>query len=113
MDISEYIKNIQVLLNDSSPQLYGLPKSTKMVSPQTYCFNNWLQLIELCLQSTYFQFHDTFYEQTDGAAMGSPLSPIVGNLFMAALETELFKHFHRVQNLGKDLLMTTFVLWQH
>ena len=39
-------------------------------------------LTELCLQTTYLQFQDQFYEQVDGAAMGSPLSPIVENLFM-------------------------------
>lgn len=27
--------------------------------------------IEICLQTTFFQFQDTFYEQLDGAAMGS------------------------------------------
>ena len=40
-----------------------------------------MQLTELCLRSTYFQFENQFYEQTDGAAMGSPLSPIIANLF--------------------------------
>ena len=37
-------------------------------------------LTELCLRSTYFVFGDTFFDQVEGAAMGSPLSPIVANL---------------------------------
>ena len=45
-----------------------------------------MQLTELCLRSTYFQFQNQFYEQTDGAAMGSPLSPIIANLFMEHIE---------------------------
>lgn len=39
-------------------------------------------LIKTCLQTTYFQFEDTFYEQVEGAAMGSPLFPLVANLYM-------------------------------
>ena len=35
-----------------------------------------------CLRSTFFSFRGAFYEQTIGVAMGSPLSPIVTNLFM-------------------------------
>ena len=31
------------------------------------------KLIEICLQTTFFQFQDTFYEQLDGTAMGSPI----------------------------------------
>ena len=33
-----------------------------------------------------FSFQDQFYEQVDGAAMGSPVSPIVANLYMEYLE---------------------------
>ena len=43
-----------------------------------------VELVELCLRITYFQFQEDFFEQTDGAAMGSPLSPIIVNLFSAA-----------------------------
>ena len=32
-----------------------------------------VKLVELCLRKTYFQFQEDFFEQTDGAAMGSPL----------------------------------------
>ena len=35
-------------------------------------------LLEFCLKTTYFQFQGSFYEQINGAAMGSPISPIVG-----------------------------------
>jgi hypothetical protein len=30
--------------------------------------------------------HQQFYEQTEGAAMGSPISPVVANLFMEFVE---------------------------
>ena len=43
-------------------------------------------LLEFCLKNTYFSFQDQFYEQVEGAAMGSPASPIVVNLYMEYLE---------------------------
>ena len=45
-----------------------------------------LQLLELCLDTTYFTFRETFYKQTHGATMGSPVSPIVASLYMEAFE---------------------------
>ena len=41
-------------------------------------------LLSLCLKTTNFRFRDTFYELTDGVAMGSPVSAIVANLFNGA-----------------------------
>lgn len=46
-------------------------------------------LTSLCLRSTYFRFKDAFFEQCDRAAMGSPLSPVVANLYMEAFEERL------------------------
>ena len=43
-------------------------------------------LLELCLKCTYFQFEGEFYLQIHGAAMGSPVSPIVCNLYMGDFE---------------------------
>ena len=34
-------------------------------------------LLEFCLKNTYLSFQGQFYEQVEGAAMGSPVSPIV------------------------------------
>ena len=43
-------------------------------------------LLEFCLKNTYFSFQGQFYEQVEGTAMGSPVSPIVANLYMEYLE---------------------------
>ena len=44
-----------------------------------------VELVELYLWSSYIEFQDSFYEQVDGTAMGSPLTPIA-NLYMESLE---------------------------
>ena len=43
-------------------------------------------LLEFCLKNTYFSFQDQFYEQVEGAVMGSRVSPIEANLYMEYLE---------------------------
>ena len=43
-------------------------------------------LSEFCHKNTYFSFKDQIYEQVEGVAMGSQVSPIVANLYMEYLE---------------------------
>jgi len=46
------------------------------------------QLLEFVLRSTYFLYKGSYYEQTEGAAMGSPVSAVVANLYMESFEEE-------------------------
>ena len=39
-------------------------------------------LLEFCLTNTYFLFQGKYYEQIQGAVMGSPISPLIANIFM-------------------------------
>ena len=50
------------------------------------CVDDIILLLEFCLKNTYFSFQGQFFEQVEGAAMGSPASPIVANLYMEYLE---------------------------
>ena len=43
-------------------------------------------LLEFCLTNTYFLFQGKYFEQVQGAAMGSPISPLIANLFMEEFE---------------------------
>ena len=43
-------------------------------------------LLGLCLNCTYFLYQGQFYQQIHGATMGSPVSPIVCNLYMEDFE---------------------------
>ena len=45
-----------------------------------------MELMGFCLHNTYFSFQNKFYKQVEGAAMGSPISPIVANLYMENFE---------------------------
>lgn len=48
-----------------------------------------LEILDLCVNQSYFQFNDNFYFQTNGLPMGSPLSPILAELFMSNFENTL------------------------
>ncbi|XP_062849575.1 uncharacterized protein LOC134311850 [Trichomycterus rosablanca] len=50
-------------------------------------------LLELCLQSTYFSYRGQFYKQKHGCAMGSPVSPIVANLYMEEVEKKALRTY--------------------
>ncbi|XP_072033432.1 uncharacterized protein [Amphiura filiformis] len=47
-----------------------------------------MELLEFVLTTTYFSFRGTIYKQKFGAAMGSPCSAIIANIFMEWLEQE-------------------------
>ena len=59
-----------------------LPQRTQMSIPKI------VTLLEFCLKNTYFLFQGKYYEQVHGAAMGSPISPLIANLFMEEFETK-------------------------
>ena len=44
------------------------------------------ELLTFCLNTTYFKYQGEFYQQVFSAAMGSPISLIIANMFM-----EMFK----------------------
>ena len=48
--------------------------------------DNIILLLEFCLKNTYFIFQGQFFEQIEGVAMGSPVSPKVANLYMEYVE---------------------------
>ena len=63
-----------------------LVKDHTLKERKVQAVSNIILLLEFCLKNTYFSFQDQFYEQVEGAAMGSPVSPIVANLCMEYLE---------------------------
>ena len=46
----------------------------------------YLELLEHCLTSGYLMFNQKFYLRIDGNAMGSPVSPIITDIYMENFE---------------------------
>lgn len=51
-------------------------------------------LFNLCMDQNYFTFDNKFYRQTSGLPMGSPLSPLLADIFMDSLEQTIFLSNH-------------------
>ncbi|XP_018372103.1 PREDICTED: uncharacterized protein LOC108766985 [Trachymyrmex cornetzi] len=72
-----------------------------------------IPLIEHCLTTTYFSYNNQFYEQTSGAAMGSPISPVIANIFMEHFEKETLGKTPKKPEVWFRYVDDTFVIWRH
>ena len=67
-------------------------------------------LLNVCLRSTHFCYKDKFYEQVEGAAMGSPVSAIVANLYMEYFEELALKSAPLAHRNWKRFVDDTFCI---
>ena len=67
-------------------------------------------LLEFCLKSTYFTFQGRYFEQQEGAAMGSLISPIVANLYMEGFEIKAISSSPHPSYLWKRFVDDTFTI---
>ncbi|XP_076659914.1 uncharacterized protein LOC143363201 [Halictus rubicundus] len=74
---------------------------------------NLIPLVQHCLTSTYFSFQDTYYEQVSGAAMGSPISPIIADIYMEHLENQILNDAPLKPTQWFRYVDDTFVVWSH
>jgi len=72
-----------------------------------------IPLIKHCLTTTYFSYNNQFYEQTSGMAMGSPISPVITNIFMGHFEKEALRKTFKKSEIWFRYIDDTFVIWRH
>ena len=73
-----------------------------------------VSLLEFVLRSTYFLYVGVYYEQTDGEAMGSPVSAVIANLYLESFEEETLQSCptDAVLPCGSGTSMTPLSLYQ-
>ena len=94
------------IIEDKLEEDKDLPRRTSMNRRHI------IKLLEFCLRSTYFVFQGQHFEQVEGAAMGSPLSPIVANIYMEHFETRALETAPHPQAFGRGLWMTHLSSWK-
>jgi hypothetical protein len=72
-----------------------------------------LALFKHILTSTYFCFDGQFYEQIDGVAMDSPISPVIANFFMEDFENKAIEQVIHKPVCWFRYVDDTFVIWPH
>jgi hypothetical protein len=72
-----------------------------------------MELLEVCLRTTYFQVNDKFFQQKDGMVMGNSLSPIVSNIFMEHFEKLALDSAPYKPSLWRRYVDDTFAVWPH
>ena len=95
--------SIQIVKNRLQ-QDTSLPQRTAMSIPQI------TSLLEFCLTHTYFLFQGKYYEQVQGAAMGSPISPLIANIFMEEFEVKALQSCPNPPSLWLRFVDDTFVI---
>jgi hypothetical protein len=76
-------------------------------------FEDILTLFHHVLTSSYFRFAGQFYEQIDGVAMGSPLSPVIANFYMEDFEEMALDRAPHKPLCWFCYVDDTFVIWPH
>ena len=67
-----------------------------------------MDILNLCLTSTYFQYNDKHYKQLRGTAMGSPVSVVVAEIVMQNIEEQALSTYTKTVPLWLRYVDDTF-----
>ena len=66
------------------------------------------ELLILSTKNVYFTFNNETDIQVDGVAMGSPLDPVLANMFMVELQKSVIPNLNDKVNLWKRFVVDTY-----
>lgn len=91
-DISSLFTNVPVqeTIEICANELYG-----GVLPSPPFSRSSFVKLMRLITCDVEFSFNNTIYTQIDGVAMGSPLGPILANIFVGYYEKRLFEDIDR------------------
>ena len=68
------------------------------------------EMLILCTKNVHYIFESRIYVQTDGIALGSPLGPVLANIFMIQLENSLLPNLTNYITFWKQYVDDTICL---
>ena len=86
--------------------------SSKVVYSPDFPKAVFIELMQMVTSGVEFSFNNTMYRQTDGIAMGSPLGPVLVNIFVGYNENKLFDFSVKPQ-FYKRYVNDTFAIFEN
>ena len=74
--------------------------------------DNLIEMLTLCAETTYFGMGSDIYRQ-EGLAMGSPLSPVLANIYMEYFEEMALGSTSLKPSMWLRYVDDTFIFWPH
>ena len=89
LDVSSLFTNVplQETIDICAQKLFHSNQVVCNLNKQQFC-----KLMSFAVQQNHFLFNGKIYDQIDGVAMGSPLGPVLANIFMSHLEDKCFEN---------------------
>ena len=75
--------------------------------------DNLIEMFTFCVETTYFGMGSNIYRQEEGLAMGSPLSPVLANIYMEYFEEMALGSTSLKPSMWLRYVDDTFILWPH
>ena len=75
--------------------------------------DNLMEMLTFCVETTYFGMGSNIYRQEEGLAMGSPLSPVLANIYMEYFEEMALGSTSLKPSMWLRYVDDTFILWPH
>ena len=108
-DVSSLFTNVPI--SDSLQILHQrLLEDSTLSSRTCLTIEEIIEATKLCIESTFFKFKGELYQQTAGLAMGSPISPIVANIFMQDFEQKMLVSFEQAPRIWWRYVDDTLVV---
>ena len=75
--------------------------------------DNLMEMLTFCVETIYFRIGSDIYQQEEGLSKGSPLSPVLANIYMEYFEEMALGSTSRKPSIWLRYVDDTFILWLH
>ena len=75
--------------------------------------DNLIEMLTFCVKTTFFGMESDIYQQEECLAMGSPLSPVLANVYMEYFKVMALRSISLKPSMWLRYVDDTFLFWPH